>query len=1052
MNKNLLSYFVLSDFIPPALKNTVGFAAVCGVAVLTLGLSACGIEGTGGPGPIVNGGAEDDAPIASRRVIAAGPIDGISSVIVNGVRYATDEAEINISGAAGLEDALALGQVVLVSGTINADNATGTAEQVDFIPNLRGPVASINALTNTLIVLDQVIALSNETQLGAGIEFDNLDQLPLDTLVEVSGLPTASGAVIATRIDIIESGTDVFSITGTLENLNELDLQFNINNLIVDYSNADITGDTTQLSNDQHVFIDGVLTNDILVASSIRIATLIPPLTPDLQVDIEALISSFNSITDFELAGVSITTTDETTFIGGTINDLKLNSSINVKGAINDDNVLVATQIEFIPISLDFLVTANVQAVQVNVNNSFDGSLHVLGLELLVSGDTVYRDLSGLGTSFVGLADVQLADKLDIRAIFDGDNIITTRITRLDDTDDRIRLRSTVNTVSSSLLIIHGITTTFDARIVFVDIDGREIDEATFMQQVSEQSVLVEGEYIDQSILADRIQLIANADVNIGTDSRDTLIGTEEADQIFGGDDADFIIGGGGNDELHGENGNDTIYNDAGDDMVFGGAGNDILFGGSGADMIDGGTGSSDLVDYIDSPAAVNVTLGLTGMGGFAEGDTLLNVENLRGSIFNDVLSGDALENTINGDMGDDEIFGLDGADTLRGDQGNDRLHGGNGQDRIEGGEGEDELFGNAGNDFLASGPGADLIDGGAGNDFALYTQSPVGIRIALDGMPGTGGYAEGDVLVNIENIRGGRFQDVLTGDDSDNILQAGDGVDQLFGLGGQDQLEGGQGNDLMHGGDDDDIVHGGDGNDFITGGNGDDIVYPGRNRDNASGGSHILGDTVSYRFSASGVQISLDGSAGTGGEADQDTVFGFEILEGSSFNDVLLGDELANTLLGHEGNDILAGRQGNDILRGHVGSDTYLFDPGGGVDVVDEALVEFTDSVDILRFGFGIDERSLWFSEDNGDLLIFVIGSSDSVRVSQWFANDVHVERIEVVANGNDSMVLLSSDVFALVVAMGFVEPVLEGEVFTVTDAEFNQVVNEINTRWSPL
>jgi Ca2+-binding RTX toxin-like protein len=86
----------------------------------------------------------------------------------------------------------------------------------------------------------------------------------------------------------------------------------------------------------------------------------------------------------------------------------------------------------------------------------------------------------------------------------------------------------------------------------------------------------------------------------------------------------------------------------------------------------------------------------------------------------NDVLTGTAAANTIDGGNGDDIIRALGGNDTVRGGDGNDVLDGGSGADRMFGGAGNDRMLGGAGADRLEGGEGDDLLAGGAGNDIML--------------------------------------------------------------------------------------------------------------------------------------------------------------------------------------------------------------------------------------------------------------------------------------------------------------------------------------------
>src|SRR5262245_9144242 len=87
--------------------------------------------------------------------------------------------------------------------------------------------------------------------------------------------------------------------------------------------------------------------------------------------------------------------------------------------------------------------------------------------------------------------------------------------------------------------------------------------------------------------------------------------------------------------------GDDWIFGLGGDDWIYGQDGNDTLEGGAGADMLFGGNGI-DTASYIDSPVGVDVNL-QTGQGhyGTAEGDLLFSIENITGSLFDDVLVGD---------------------------------------------------------------------------------------------------------------------------------------------------------------------------------------------------------------------------------------------------------------------------------------------------------------------------------------------------------------------------------------------------------------------------
>ena len=64
-------------------------------------------------------------------------------------------------------------------------------------------------------------------------------------------------------------------------------------------------------------------------------------------------------------------------------------------------------------------------------------------------------------------------------------------------------------------------------------------------------------------------------------------------------------------------------------------------------------------------------------------------------------ISGNALNNHMNGSSGADTLHGENGADVLHGRDGADILNGGAGNDVIEGGLGVDKIDGGAGNDLF---------------------------------------------------------------------------------------------------------------------------------------------------------------------------------------------------------------------------------------------------------------------------------------------------------------------------------------------------------------
>jgi len=187
-----------------------------------------------------------------------------------------------------------------------------------------------------------------------------------------------------------------------------------------------------------------------------------------------------------------------------------------------------------------------------------------------------------------------------------------------------------------------------------------------------------------------------------------TIIGTSNNDVIDGTPGDDVICGGGGADTIKGLAGNDTLRGEGGGDTLMGGEGDDVLDGGSSGSL-------GNTADFSDSPFPVSaslVTNTATGVGS----DTMVQIDNLTGSTFNDTLTGSDANNQISGGAGNDTLNGLRGVDKLFGAGGNDTLHGGPGGDTAVGNAGSDSLFGENADDRLDSRDtidGNDALDGG---------------------------------------------------------------------------------------------------------------------------------------------------------------------------------------------------------------------------------------------------------------------------------------------------------------------------------------------------
>src|SRR5256884_4551270 len=150
------------------------------VAAAILLLASCG-------GPTQLGGIQG----SGSPVVAYGPIAGFGSIFVNGVEYATSNAQIRIDDQPGTESQLLVGQVVTVVGSVNSDGTTGTATQVTSSGDVAGTIKQIDTVGGTFVVLGQNFRVSRSTLFDDNIPTARSARLQGGHHLEVSGVPHA---------------------------------------------------------------------------------------------------------------------------------------------------------------------------------------------------------------------------------------------------------------------------------------------------------------------------------------------------------------------------------------------------------------------------------------------------------------------------------------------------------------------------------------------------------------------------------------------------------------------------------------------------------------------------------------------------------------------------------------------------------------------------------------------------------------------------------------------------------------------------------------------
>jgi serralysin len=483
----------------------------------------------------------------------------------------------------------------------------------------------------------------------------------------------------------------------------------------------------------------------------------------------------------------------------------------------------------------------------------------------------------------------------------------------------------------------------------------------------------------------------------IGSQYNDTLTGNSKANRLDGSSGADRLIGGDGNDTYIVDNADLVIETNSattetdivlssvshvlnanveqltltGNDAI-NGTGNELsntIIGNSKANFLDGMAGSDQLKGGNGNDSYVVDTISDTVIEQPSEGiDTVLtdisytlpmNVENLQ-LLGSDNLSGtgNALANVIYANVGNNVLDGQGGVNTVSYQFGAitgirvnlsltaAQVTGGSGTDTLLNGS-FSNLTGSSYDDFLIGTDKDNVLDGLGGSDTVSYESATAVITVDLSSKSAqaTGGSGK-DTLLNIENLNGSNFNDIITVSTANNIINGGGGVDtvsyagsaavevslvtsdiQNTGGSGRDilinieNLIGSKSNDILIGNTGDNLLNGGAGIDTLTGGDGNDI--------------YIVDNSLDVVIEKNSQLTQIDTVQSNVSFTLSDNVENLQLLDtkkvsingtGNSLNNSLTGNAASNTLIGGSGNDTLNGGDGKDTLQGDLGADSFCF------------------------------------------------------------------------------------------------------------------------------
>jgi mono/diheme cytochrome c family protein len=471
------------------------------VSALALLVAGCGGGGGGGDdGPAVNppptGGA-------GKTVFVTGAIAGFGSVIVNGVRYDTDSAQVSIEDRPATAQELRVGEVVHLKAEIDA-SGTARARTIDQDDLVQGAVQAVDPLAGTLTIAGQTITVDNETIFDDSIPTRSLSGIVVGDRIEVHGFAGGTGPARATRLEKAGAGETEVEVTGVVKDLDATAKRFTVGTLRVDYATATLEDfGSTGLAAGQLVEVKGTsfLTDGALRATRVdREDEDFPGASGDSS-EVEGLVTRFGSATDFDVAGQKVITNGSTVYVNGTAADLGLNVKVEAEGTLDASGALVAAKVAFKRQSTARLA-GEVESIDVA-----NGTFRALGVTVVVSATTRKEDHFS-DDHFFGLDDLRVGDWVEVGGYADAavaGRLIAMRLER-DEAEDEVELRGPASDIGATSLRVLGVRVELLPGTEYEDEDT-SISAAEFLARAAGQVVEVDGSWNGTALLADEAQI-----------------------------------------------------------------------------------------------------------------------------------------------------------------------------------------------------------------------------------------------------------------------------------------------------------------------------------------------------------------------------------------------------------------------------------------------------------------------------------------------------------------------------------------------------------------
>ncbi|SEH07000.1 DUF5666 domain-containing protein [Candidatus Venteria ishoeyi] len=296
------------------------------IASILLSLWGC----SGGGLSLAEGGVEGTG-------LGVGSISAFGSIVVNDIKYETEQAELFINGVASDISQLHIGMFVSVTGE---DKQAQTIQYYDL---LRAKLRYISDEGKSLILAGHTVLVDDNTALQG---FSDLQQLQIDDCLRVSGLALGTKGIPATFIQRLPAqDCEQVIVSGLVSHLDLNNQYFYLAGLKVSSQNPQ---SQVPLKAGLAVTVMGAMTQTELTATHIIGITPLKPV-PHGIANIHGTITNFNNSQDFSIEHQPARIDPNSDWSSDILAQLQQGAQVNLRAKIAADGVLELTpeQLQF---------------------------------------------------------------------------------------------------------------------------------------------------------------------------------------------------------------------------------------------------------------------------------------------------------------------------------------------------------------------------------------------------------------------------------------------------------------------------------------------------------------------------------------------------------------------------------------------------------------------------------------------------------------------------------------------------------------------------------